>query len=143
MFFQEIINNLINISYAVLIFICAYVSNMAFGIWYNIKKLREKFDWSKIRDSILKIVVFAVGLTLLCIAITALPAFADYVGWTIPEEYLEVFGDLVIVGVFLTVTCKYIAEAITKFKAILDASSAIQGNASENAGLAVKEKKEA
>ena len=60
------------------------------------------------------------GLDLaVCVAITTLPIYADQLGWAIPEEYTEIFADLVIVGAVLMVSCKYIAEAFTKFRAIL------------------------
>lgn len=42
-------------------------------------------------------------------------------GWAIPEEYTDIFADLVIVGAVLLVSCKYIKEAFTKFNAILQA----------------------
>lgn len=71
-------------------------------------------------NSGLKIAAFICGLTLLCLSVTTLPLFADMVGWTIPEEYAEIFSDLVIIGAVLMVSCKYIVEAFTKFKAILD-----------------------
>lgn len=59
---------------------------------------------------------------MLCVSITTLPLFADQLGWAIPEEYSEIFADLVIVGAVLLVSCKYIKEAFTKFKAILEVS---------------------
>lgn len=62
-----------------------------------------------------------VGLTLLCVSITTLPLFAEQLGWTIPEEYTDIFADLVIVGAVLLVSCKYIKEAFGKFNAILQA----------------------
>ena len=65
---------------------------------------------------------FIVGLTLLCLAITTLPLFADMIGWEIPAEYTDVFSNLVIIGVVLMVSCKYITEAFVKFKNILDYS---------------------
>ena len=43
------------------------------------------------------------------------------IGWAIPEEYTDIFADLVIVGAVLLVSCKYIKEAFTKFNAILQA----------------------
>lgn len=46
----------------------------------------------------------------------------DMVGWEIPAEYVDIFSNLVIIGAVLMVSCKYIAEAFTKFKAILDAT---------------------
>ena len=64
-----------------------------------------------------------VGLTLLCTAITTLPLFANQVGWAIPEEYSDLFADLIIIGAVLLVACKYIKEAFTKFVAILNAKT--------------------
>ena len=87
--------------------------------YYNIKVLLQPFDRQKMINSGLKVATFVVGLTLLCVAITTLPIYADQLGWAIPEEYTEIFADLVIVGAVLMVSCKYIAEAFTKFRAIL------------------------
>lgn len=86
----------------------------------NIKILHEPFDRDKLIASGLKILTFVVGLTLLCTSITALPLFATQVGWAIPEEYSDLFADLVIIGSVLLVSCKYIKEAYTKFVAILN-----------------------
>ena len=102
---NAVLNNLINIGWAMLIFLCAYLSNVAFSLYYNIKVLLQPFDRQKMINSGLKVATFVVGLTLLCVAI--------------PEEYTEIFADLVIVGAVLMVSCKYIAEAFTKFRAIL------------------------
>ena len=111
---NAVLNNLINIGWAMLIFLCAYLSNVAFSLYYNIKILLQPLI-----NSGLKVATFVVGLTLLCVAITTLPIYADQLGWAIPEEYTEIFADLVIVGAVLMVSCKYIAEAFTKFRAIL------------------------
>lgn len=120
--FEAILNNLINIGWAMLIFLAAYLSNVAFSLYYNIKVLLQPFDRNKAINSALKVSAFVVGLTLLCVSITTLPLFADQLGWAIPEEYSEIFADLVIVGAVLLVSCKYIKEAFTKFKAILEVS---------------------
>lgn len=117
---DTILHNLINAGWAMLIFLCAYVSNMAFGLYHNIKQLQQPFDKDKLINSGFKVVSIVVGLVLLVVGITALPAFATYVGWEIPEEYTKVFSDLAVIGVCLVVSCKYFAEAITKFTAILD-----------------------
>lgn len=102
------------------IFLCAFLANVVFSLWYNIKINREPFSREKLATGGLKALTFIVGLTLLCIAITTLPIFATEVGWTIPEEYAELFADLIIVGAVLLVACKYIKEAFTKFVAILN-----------------------
>lgn len=118
---ESIFQNLVNIGWAMLIFLAAYLANVAFSLWYNLKILRETFDKTKLRESCLKVLTFLVGLTLLCGAITALPIFANMVGWLVPEEYADLFADLVIIGAVLLVSCKYIKEAFTKFTAILNA----------------------
>ena len=112
---EAIMNNLINIGWAMLIFLAAYLSNVAFSLYYNIKILLQPFDREKAINSALKVAAFVVGLTLLCVSITTLPLYANQVGWAIPEEYADMFADLVIIG-----SCKYIVEAFTKFKAILE-----------------------
>lgn len=117
---ENLTQNLINIGWAMLIFLAAYLANVAFSLWYNIKIQHEAFDKEKLIASGLKILTFVVGLTLLCTAITALPLFAAQVGWAIPEEYSDLFADLVITGAVLLVSCKYIKEAYTKFTAILN-----------------------
>lgn len=120
---ESVLQNLINIGWAMLIFLAAYLANVAFSLWYNIKILHESFDKDKLIASGLKILTFVVGLTLLCTAITTLPLFANQVGWAIPEEYSDLFADLIIIGAVLLVACKYIKEAFTKFVAILNAKT--------------------
>ena len=117
---DTILHNLENAGWAMLIFLCAYVSNMVFGLYRNIKQLQQPFDKERLINSGLKVDSIVVGLVLLVVGITALPAFADYVGWKIPEEYSKVFSDLAVISVCLVVSCKYFAEAISKFTAILD-----------------------
>ena len=116
---NAVLNNLIDIGWAMLIFLAAYLANVAFSLYYNIRILLQPFDKEKAINSALKVAAFVVGLTLLCVSITTLPLFAEQLGWAIPEEYTEIFADLVIVGAVLMVSCKYITEAFTKFRAIL------------------------
>lgn len=119
--YQAVIANLVTIGWAMLIFLAAYLANVTFSLWYNIKLQKEQFSREKLITGGLKVLTFVVGLTLLCIAVTTLPLFANEVGWAIPEEYSDLFADLVIIGAVLLVSCKYIKEAFTKFTAILNA----------------------
>ena len=119
--YQAVIANLVTIGWAMLVFLAAYLANVTFSLWYNIKLQKERFSREKLITSGLKILTFVVGLTLLCISVTTLPLFANEVGWAIPEEYSDLFADLVIIGAVLLVSCKYIKEAFTKFTAILNA----------------------
>ena len=95
---DAVLKNLIDIGWAMLIFLAAYLANVAFSLYYNIRILLQPFDKNKAINSALKVAAFVVGLTLLCVSITTLPLFAEQLGWAIPEEYTDIFADLVIVG---------------------------------------------
>ena len=46
--FNALLENLTNIGWAMLIFLCAYLANVAFSLWYNIKIRKEDFDREKL-----------------------------------------------------------------------------------------------
>ena len=115
-----IIKNLIHVGWAMVIFLCSYISNMAFSLYLNIGIRREGFDYHKLLKSLIKIVVFIVGLLLLTTSITTIPIFAELMHWTIPEEFSEIFSGIVIVAIVLYTSCKYALEAFEKFKQILN-----------------------
>lgn len=121
---NSILENLISIGWSMLIFLAAYLANVTFSLWYNIKLQKEPFDRAKLIASAIKIATFVIGLVLLCVSVTTLPLFANEVGWTVPQEYSDIFADLVIIGAVLLVSCKYIKEAFGKFTAILNAGTA-------------------
>ena len=85
---QEIIDlilkNLYYVGIGVGIFLISYLSNMAFGIWYNVRVLEESFVWKKIAKSALKVLAVGVGIALLTIAITLVVPFAQLAGVPIP-----------------------------------------------------------
>ena len=121
---NSILENLISVGWSMLIFLAAYLANVTFSLWYNIKLQKEPFDRVKLIASAIKIATFVIGLVLLCVSVTTLPLFANEVGWTVPQEYSDIFADLVIIGAVLLVSCKYIKEAFGKFTAILNAGTA-------------------
>lgn len=125
--YESILQNLTDVGWAMLIFICAYLSNMAFGLYHNIKQLGQTFDAQKLLDSAWKVGTLVVGIALLTVSITALPVFANHIGWDIPEEYTQVFGDLAIISGCLLVSCKYVAESVRKLLAILNQKDVEQG----------------
>lgn len=116
--------NLCNVAQAMLIFLCAYVANMCFSLYLNLKILNEPFDKNRILTSLIKAAVFIVGLTLLTSVITVLPIFAEMMGWEIPQEFTDIFSGMVIVFTFLYVSAKYTFEAVQKFMQILNYTKA-------------------
>lgn len=119
-FLNNVLGNLLNMGYAMGIFLCAYLSNMAFGLYHNVKQLGQPFERDKLINSGWKALSVVLGLTFLVVAATALPNFATLVGWEIPAEYTDVLSNIAVIGVCLMASCKYIAEAAGKFKEILD-----------------------
>lgn len=120
---QEIIDlilkNLYYVGIGVGIFLISYLSNMAFGIWYNVRVLEESFDWKKIAKSALKVLAVGVGIALLTIAITLVVPFAQLAGVPIPEEYGEIVSIIAILVICLRASLTYIKEAWTKMSDIL------------------------
>lgn len=119
-FLNNVLGNLLNMGYAMGIFLCAYLSNMAFGLYHNVKQLGQPFEKERLINSGWKVLSVVLGLTFLVVAATALPNFATLVGWEIPAEYTDVLSNIAVIGVCLMASCKYIAEAAGKFKEILD-----------------------
>lgn len=117
---KEVLNNLMTTGIAILIMVTAYLSNVAFSLWYNINVLKMSFEKEKVFKSLTKLLCFCIGLALLCMSITTLPVFANYVGWTIPKEALDIFTPLAIVGIILYAAVRYIKEAYQTLKAILE-----------------------
>lgn len=117
------------------LFVISYMSNMCFSIYYNVKVLGQTFDKNKIINSGFKILTFGVGTFLMAVATVSIPAFANATGIELPEEYVKVFSTLAIAGVFIFCSCKYILEAFSKFKKILDTGEiihSIEGDNKEN-----------
>lgn len=115
----------------------AYVSNMCFSTYYNVRILGEQFEPSKLKMSGLKIVTFGFGTALLTMAITLILPWANQNGLNIPEEYTEVIATVAILGVCLTGSLKYILEAFTKMGKILNS-----GTGNDNTPTVIANKEE-
>ena len=114
-----IIMNLEKIGFGMLMFLGAYLANMGLGVWKNVKIDGSTFDWTLIKQSIVKFIVLILSIALLSIVVSIIPAYTTYVGIEISQEVLETIDALVIIGAFLTATLRYTGDAISKLKAIL------------------------
>lgn len=119
------------------IFAIAYLSNMCFSLYYNIKIDKEKFSKEKILNSLFKILTFAFGVVGLVLSTSLIVPWASNNGLTVPAEYAEVISVLATLGVCLSATLKYIQEAFNKMRKILTVT-----NESETVAQASKEKKD-
>ena len=90
--------------------------------WYNVEILKQAFEKNRIIKGVIKGVVFIIGLSLLCITITTLPLYANSIGWVIPDEYKELFTNITLIVVVLSVSLKYVKEAYQKYVKILNSN---------------------
>ena len=113
-----------------LLFFMAYISNMAFSIYYNIKVLGQSFNKQKMVTSIEKLIAFIIGTVLLVVVVTTLPLFSEQVGLTLPEEFVSTFSTLAIMVLPVYASCKYALAAFSKMKQVLDSHT--DGNETES-----------
>lgn len=117
------------------IFAMAYISNMSFSLYYNIKISQEVFSKEKLLNSVFKILAFAGGTIFLILATSLIVPWASNNGLAIPVEYSEVISTIATLGVCLSGALKYIMEAFNKMKKILTVK-----NEAQTVALSVKEK---
>lgn len=115
-----ILTNLEKIGVGIGLFMGAYLANIGLGVWKNVKIDGSTFDWTLIKKSIVKFIVLILSIALLSIVVSVIPAYATYVGVEISQEVLETIDALVIIGAFLTATVRYVGDAVSKLKTILD-----------------------
>ena len=114
-----ILTNLEKIGVGIGLFMGAYLANMGLGAWKNVKIDGSTFDWTLIKQSIIKFIVLILSIALLSIVVSVIPAYATYVGIEISQEVLETIDALVIIGAFLAATVRYVGDAVSKLKTIL------------------------
>lgn len=118
-----ILMNLEKVGIGAALFLGAYIANILLGIWANVKIEGYDFDWKMILNSIVKFIVLGLGIALLSVVVSVVPAYATFVGIEIGQETMETIDGFVIIGAFLTATIRYIADAINKVKVILGVST--------------------
>lgn len=119
------------------IFAMAYISNMSFSLYYNIKINQEVFSKEKLFNSVFKILAFAGGTIFLILATSLIVPWASNNGLAIPVEYSEVISTIATLSVCLSGALKYIMEAFNKMKKILTVK-----NEAQTVALLAKEKKD-
>lgn len=116
---MDILINLEKVGIGASLFLGAYISNILFGIWKNVKISGYAFNWRLILESVLKYIILGVGIAMLSVVISAVPQYATYVGIEIGQDTIELIDSIVIIGAFLTATLRYSVDSISKLKDIL------------------------
>ena len=109
-----IIENLELVGIAMGLFVGSVAANTLLGLYNNIKILMQPFEKQRLIDTALKTGCLVASITLMVLVITVMPVFCDNVGFPIPEEYIDVFSNLTIIGAAVIPSCKYLKDAYDK-----------------------------
>ena len=100
---------------SVIIFVLCYISNFSFGLYYNTKILYEKISRVKLKNTVLKLISFIVGLTCLSVASYLFPIILERLDLNMEIE----ITNKVIAGLFGTTSIFYSGQALVKLKDIV------------------------
>ena len=109
-----IIENLELVGIAMGLFVSSVAANTLLGLYNNIKILMQPFEKQRLIDTALKTGCLVASITLMVLVVTVMPVFCDNVGFPIPEEYIDVFSNLTIIGAAVIPSCKYLKDAYDK-----------------------------
>lgn len=117
---EQLISDLTSVCYAYLVFALAYLANILFSLYYNIKLKGYDFNKYLLWDSARKAILFIVATLILVFAVNAA---TRYLAAYIPQLNEEVKNAVSITMVVSTIgraALKYIIEAYQTFANILD-----------------------
>ena len=100
---------------SILVFVLCYISNFSFGLYYNTKILSQKISKTKLKNTILKLISFIVGLTCLSVASYLFPIILERLDLSIEIE----ITNKVIAGLFGSTSVFYATQALGKLKDIV------------------------
>ena len=100
---------------SILVFVLCYISNFSFGLYYNTKVLYEKISKTKLKNTVLKLISFIVGLTCLSVASYLFPIILESLNLTLEFE----ITNKVIAGLFGSTSIFYATQALGKLKDIV------------------------
>ena len=106
--------NLKLVGIAMGLFVGSVAANTLLGLYNNIKILMQPFEKQRLIDTALKTGCLVASITLMVLVVTVMPVFCDNVGFPIPEEYIDVFSNLTIIGAAVIPSCKYLKDAYDK-----------------------------
>ena len=109
-----ILENLKLVGIAMGLFVGSVAANTLLGLYNNIKILMQPFEKRRLIDTALKTGCLVASITLMVLVVTVMPVFCDNVGFPIPEEYIDVFSNLTIIGAAVIPSCKYLKDAYDK-----------------------------
>ena len=100
---------------SILVFVLCYISNFSFSLFYNTKILSQKISKTKLKNTVLKLISFIIGLTCLSVASYLFPMILENLNLNIEIE----ITNKVIAGLFGSTSIFYATQALGKLKDII------------------------
>lgn len=109
------INSLITVFYMLMMLAIAIISNTILGA--VIANRKEEFDVRKLFQGIVKSILIAFCMLLLCVTLELLPIILNKIGIEISNDLITIME---IVSITVTAYKKYAVDCVDKFKIILN-----------------------
>lgn len=116
---NTVVNNLYVVAVLTGIFVLVWLSNVCFSLFYNLVKVQETFEWKRCYQGALKALCVLLGLFMITIVISTLPAVLNFAGINIPESVASFVSMATILVPFGSAILYYLKDAIETFKNIL------------------------
>ena len=100
---------------SILVFVLCYISNFSFSIFYNTKILSQKISKTKLKNMILKLLSFVIGLTCLSVASYLIPNILTKLNLSVTID----ITNKSIAVLFGSTSVFYASQALVKLKNIL------------------------
>jgi hypothetical protein len=100
---------------SILVFVLCYISNFSFGLYYNTKVLFQKISKTKLKNTVLKLISFIVGLTCLSVASYLIPNILTKLNLSVNID----ITDKSIAVLFGSTSIFYASQSLVKLKNIL------------------------
>ena len=117
--FVYLLNNIKLIGVLLAMYSVSFGVNVLFGVYYNTKSIKEQFSKEKLIEGLTKGAIVLIGGLLITTSISMLPSLVESLGITVEDGLFEGVSIAGVAGVLLTMTIRYLKDAITKFYAIL------------------------
>lgn len=112
--------DLINVCYAYVVFLLAYVANILFSIYYNTKVNNDKFDKEKLYQSIKKAIIFVIATFALVIAVDVALLYINAYAPELSESAKNTVSIVMVASTIGRAALKYIVEAYNTFVNVLN-----------------------
>jgi len=114
-----VLENLLKIGAGLAVFTILWLSNFSLSLFYNIKRLKEKFNWQKMIDGFEKLIAVIIGLGLLCLGITTIIPVIGFMGVEIDKFANEIITISMIGLIILKRAYYYGRQAYNTFENIM------------------------